>query len=496
MHHSFVFRADAGPGIGAGHVMRCLALAQRLNDAGHYSSFACRQETVESLPALARSGMPILKLSCSEYDEPEQLHQFWNSRGIRPFLVVDHYDRGKDFEKLCKPWTQKILVFEDLPVRIHDCDLLLDASPTASIEDYDGLVPKKCQILTGPKYALIRQEFLAIKKRSLIFRHDMNDRLIRVFVSFGSVDGKRMLLPTLKVLREKQVGVDVAVGRAAPHLELIRQMTEAQLGEAKLHIDTDSVAELMASADIGIGAGGITALERCVVGLPSLICCAADNQRRNIDALSKIGAALAIDAKAGFEKILNSSLKYLQDNISERINMAYKAASICDGLGALRVLLACIGGMSTQYGQMITFRPAEYSDAKLIYTWQSSDNMRIYFRNPQIPAWNEHKKWLKEKLLQHQSILLIVLADCVPAGLLRLEPFDERYAQKEISILIAPEHQGKGIAGVSLSLAEAVFPGIGFFAEVLPDNLGSHQLFSKAGYNQKSETWFFRSPRL
>ena len=42
----------------------------------------------------------------------------------------------------------------------------------------------------------------------------------------------------------------------------------------------DNLAPLMFDADLAIGSGGMTAWERCVLGLPTLLVTAAENQRR------------------------------------------------------------------------------------------------------------------------------------------------------------------------------------------------------------------------
>ena len=42
-----VFRADASGLLGGGHVMRCLAIARALSDAGWHCGFACNEEAAD-----------------------------------------------------------------------------------------------------------------------------------------------------------------------------------------------------------------------------------------------------------------------------------------------------------------------------------------------------------------------------------------------------------------------------------------------------------------
>jgi len=60
-----VFRADASPALGSGHVMRCLALADALITRGWRIGFACSPETLTTVPQLGMATLDILVIDAS-----------------------------------------------------------------------------------------------------------------------------------------------------------------------------------------------------------------------------------------------------------------------------------------------------------------------------------------------------------------------------------------------------------------------------------------------
>src|SRR5438105_9791110 len=150
-----VFRCDASPRIGAGHVMRCLALAEMLGDAGWRVLFAVGSETVSIATTLAASGFGIHVINDANH-EPELLGEA--AAGQADLLVVDHYERDAPFERKCRSFARKVMVLDDATGRDHDCDILVDAA-AGTAEPYSGHVPASTRVLTGSGYALVRRSF-------------------------------------------------------------------------------------------------------------------------------------------------------------------------------------------------------------------------------------------------------------------------------------------------------------------------------------------------
>lgn len=490
-----IFRADAAAPIGGGHVMRCLALADALAEMGWRCGFASRSKSVATVPALAAAPYERLELDCDENDEAAALAARWPD-GC-DLLVVDHYGLDATFERACRPWARRIMAIDDLADRSHDCDLLLDQTPHRIVSDYGGLIPKNCRTLFGPHYALLRPQFPEMRYAALARRRD-RPFLERLFVCLGVTDSGGATLRVLDGIAESglDVEVDVALGSGAPHLEAVcSKATQIPL-PVHVHVDTDEIAALMAGADIAIGAGGISSWERCCLGLPTIMFVTAENQRKVAVALDAAGAVrLAGDAGPSTAANVAAGLAELARNAAGRRAMAAAAAALCDGLGATRVMMEAHADFVDRDGVLVRLRPTTMADGEIMLAWQRHPQTRKHFRNPAVPGVDEHFAWLTGKLRDPRSLLNIILRGDAPAGVLRFDRRgEEGEVAYEISILVAPEFQGRGVAEAALALGRLLLPEETFRAEVFPRNAASKALFRSAGFRE-SHGQFICVPR-
>lgn len=158
-----LFRCDGSPAIGAGHLTRCLAIAEALVQAGWRVAFIVNEEATSLAPSLA-TGAFALRIVNRGDDEVETLRL--EARDIAELLVVDHYERDAGFESVCRSFVRKILVLEDGTGRDHDCDILVDAA-AVDPDIYIGHLPPWARMLTGPTYALVRRAFVEKRPEAL-----------------------------------------------------------------------------------------------------------------------------------------------------------------------------------------------------------------------------------------------------------------------------------------------------------------------------------------
>jgi UDP-2,4-diacetamido-2,4,6-trideoxy-beta-L-altropyranose hydrolase len=203
--------------------------------------------------------------------------------------VVDHYGLDLAWERAMRDFVKRIWVIDDLVDRLHDCDVLLNQNLMEELEQrYLHKVPSTCRLFLGPAHALIRPEIIQAGKAARTRR-----TLSSILISFGSSDPtketekalKALTLPEFRELKR----IDVVVGLSNPQKERIERLCAAY-SHIKFHCQTEQMANLMAEADIAVGAGGVTAWERCIVGLPTLQISVAENQLEASRLLYKAGA--------------------------------------------------------------------------------------------------------------------------------------------------------------------------------------------------------------
>lgn len=305
-----IFRADAGLTIGTGHVMRCLTLANALAQSGAVCTFLCRPHKGHLLDRIAAEGHKVIVLPALG-DAPFMLpkdgpvHAGWLGVSWKQdaqdcldalgetrsdWLVIDHYALDQDWERAMHSHYERLFVIDDLADRAHICDMLLDQNLGRKAEDYDGLVPEKCQRFIGPMHALLRPEFAANRAASLARR--VGGKLKSVLITMGGIDAHNATGAVLQAMAEidstHDLQVKIVMGRAAPHLERVRALLPTLPFNAHLRVDVHNMAALMRDADLAIGAAGSTSWERCCLGLPCLMLSMADNQ---------LEAARALDAE-------------------------------------------------------------------------------------------------------------------------------------------------------------------------------------------------------
>jgi UDP-2,4-diacetamido-2,4,6-trideoxy-beta-L-altropyranose hydrolase len=497
-----LIRVDSSLQIGSGHVARCLALAGGLRAQGAEVVFASRPLPGHMLEKVSEAGFCLYLLPTPSTDALAEDDNFWfggvgwqldaiqtadcaqHIVGHIDWLLVDHYGIDHRWEQLLRPCTHRIAVIDDLANRFHDCDLLIDSNlQAADLDRYQSLLPVGCVRLLGPRYVPLREEF-AQQRTSLRVRDGELRRLLVFFGGMDASDQTSMALQAIADMESPAIETDVVVGGTNPRRESIQQF--CLLHPAfHYHCQTNDMAQLMASADLAIGAGGTTTWERCTLGLPSVVVTVADNQIPATLEMARQGRVFYLGQHGTVQqKTLTHLLESLRTMPHWLTLQTARGMELVDGLGLQRVL-------HSFSLPLLGLRAATLEDCQRVYDWRNDPQTRSVSHNAQPIPYGTHAQWFSQALDNPSRILLIGLAEGQAVGVLRYD-LGERKAI--VSINLAPERRGQGLGAPLLRQGSLWMqehqPGVReIHAEILAGNDASQAIFVDAGYKPSFSTW-------
>lgn len=492
-----VFRVDASTQMGIGHFMRCLTLAESLRERGAQIQFVCREHTGNLITLLQQKAMPVTVLPApavsdtasgenyaawlgvTQAEDAEQTIKALS--GEKPdWLVVDHYGLDVEWEQRLRPHTNRLMVIDDLANRHHDCDVLLDQNYSAEGERrYAGLVPDTCKLLVGPRYALLRPEYAAYRKTL----RTREGQVARVLVFFGGSDPQNATGLALEALSHpdlKHLDVDVVIGTNNPHREALVKKA-AEMAQATIYGSRPHLADLMAQADLAIGAGGATIWERMCLGLPSVVISIAENQRPASEALAE---AKLIHYAGHFSDIKTDGLTQL---LKQQIHATEKLAELSiqnrlqvDGLGALRLVeVLCPSDINE-----IRLRPAHEGDIVGYYNWANEPEVRKNSVNTHAIAWATHQAWFTNKLHDVNSRLFVLEAAALPVGQIRFDRYaDEARIDYSLDVIVRGRGWGPRLVALGAVLMQNIEP-VKLRGDVKTGNEVSSAVFLRMGFTE------------
>ena len=331
------FRVDSSFELGFGHLNRCLIFAEIFQKKKFKVHFICKNLRGNLTDEIKKRGFNIhliknLKNSIySDYQNTRKILKKYEDD--TSYLVIDNYDWNKKYENRLRTVVKKIIVIDDLANREHDCDLILDQNFYVDFKHrYDKLVPKNCQKLLGPKYILLRKEFLTSRKKTKI------SRLKKIFISFGGQDISNETIKVLRAIKNTKLEyetINFIIRKPNKNLKRLKDISKEMNG-IKIFTVKNKISKIMENSDLSIGAGGSMTWERAYLGIPSIVSILSKNQLEITNTMEKKGCIYnmgwAKDVKiSDYEKI------FQKIKIKELNTMSRKNKKLVDGRGISRI---------------------------------------------------------------------------------------------------------------------------------------------------------------
>lgn len=485
----FAFRADSSGTIGSGHIVRCATLAGVLRDRGADIIFVCRELPEHLAVWLQSLGFYVAHIKSSQEPICEESDAKLTRDALEELapvdcLVVDHYGLGMEWEQALRSLAKNVLVIDDFDHRSHDCDFLLNQNYRTSNRSSPKTRQKNSpELLLGPKFALVRPEFSALRTN----RRHRSGAVKRILVCFGGGDPKNFSEAVLSALAATDAPlehIDIVVGYASPHIDdLVRRYRDN--AHIEFHSHVDNMAELLDSADLAIGAGGTMTWERACLGVPSIVFGIVDNQHGALAALIEDGFLVGVPEMTHPDaSLIASCLQSTIGNAPMLRGLSRRIETLVDGRGAQRVA-------DVLFPAPLNFRNADINDAESMLSWRNDPHVREKSLDSKKVSASEHRAWLKRTLEDPKRDLLIAECDGSPIGVVR---FDVDEDEATISVYRVPNSK-EGRYGLVRCATEWIHEHrpqiLRVIAHILDDNASSLAAFRGAGYRDAERVMIY-----
>ncbi len=302
-----VISAAGGRTVGAGHVMRSMAVAEAAVAVGHAVVLAADLADLCWVePWVCELGLELV----APTRDVASLARLAGSRGAEAVLV-DSYGIGEAVEAV-----------HDAEHGRREADIVIDyqLEAQAEVRPHDG----STTILRGVAFAPIRAQVRALASG---LSPPLARNVTRAAVVMGGTD-----VSSLEgLVRDALTALRVDVMPVERGLSAIKRLAEAEAV---------------------VSAAGVSAYELCHLGIPTAVVLAADNQSGNYDALVQAAVVRGL----GTSREITARPDLFQDRLQEwfgdpaaRDSQARRARELVDGRGAHRIVAALTAAVSSRW---------------------------------------------------------------------------------------------------------------------------------------------------
>ncbi len=317
-------RADGGPKIGYGHIVRTGSLASELLRCGISTSYITT--TPESVKEICPDGIQIHQIP--EENESEAVIECLRTRDIDT-IVTDLYGIDQQYQKNLSEVTETVAVIQGDARHELYCDILINGHVFAQAIEYNwaGEEPKWC---LGPEYLLLREEFSNVQRPNVVFRENAE----RAIILMGGSDVNNRTPEVMEVFHNIDISVDVIIGPGYNNMNKIENAADKFNCRWNIHHTPSNISELMFKADFAVTALGTTTYELIATNTPVIGLLEAENQLPVARALSKQNLGTVIWKNEMLYKAVDNMIS----NSELRREMWEKYNRLIDGNGTTRVV--------------------------------------------------------------------------------------------------------------------------------------------------------------
>lgn len=316
-------RADGGPAIGYGHLVRTAALATELLERNH--SVLYFTTTPQSIREVCPSAVEVIELSTA--DDGAECARELRSEKIHA-VVTDSYHVVSQYQQELSESVETVAVFQASDEYTLNCDILINSHLFALELEYDYVGPEPLWCL-GVDYCLLREEFNQFAQNEPRWR----ETAAKALIIMGGSDVNNITPEAMRAFDGCNLSVDVIIGPGYTNHEEIERTAETVNCNFSLHNNPSNLAELMFEADFAVSALGTTVYELLATNTPIVGISQAENQKRIARMIHQRDLGIIVDSKTD----IREGVKQYTTESRTRWKVFHKYQGLIDGNGPKRV---------------------------------------------------------------------------------------------------------------------------------------------------------------
>jgi spore coat polysaccharide biosynthesis predicted glycosyltransferase SpsG len=340
---SVLFRCDASPSIGLGHVVRCMALADELRGKHDVDvSFAMRSNPLAS-EMVGREPYPVLEAPGGEFDQSAWLNECVHHSRAGAVFVDVRDDLSKAALDSLSARGIVIATLEDLSDRRFAADMAFyPPVPQVRRIDWAGF---RGQLCVGWEWIILRSQFA----REFSDRHNSE---LSLLIAMGGSDPAGLTLKAVRAVDriDPRLGSDfeatIIVGAGFCHRSALVELLGRSQRKFMVREDVSDMSSVMADADLAICSFGMTAYELAATGVPSVYVCLSEDHAESASALvsAGMGVSVGVDDSGTETRVVDAAGRLLADR-ELRDRMSSCARILVDGRGTSRIAELLVNAM-------------------------------------------------------------------------------------------------------------------------------------------------------
>lgn len=320
-------RADGGPEIGYGHLIRSNALTEEVIAHGHSVTVA----TTTPRPVEDVFPNAVESVELPARDDPEPLVEWLH--GASPDVVfTDAYPIDTEYQRAVRDHVPLAVLQDDARHAIC-ADVFVNGNLYAAALDYE-FVGEEPDTHLGTDYVLLRSEIRDRAAADPPWREHPD----RAIITMGGSDTAGLTPTVIRAFDGFDLHVDAVVGPGCSTKQErnVRRAASDSSADVRVIRNPSNFVELMTQADFAVSTASSTTYELLALGTPIVSIPVADNQEPIAAALRNRKAATVLEREDGGRALWSAIKEYVIDS-ELRKKRQNRGLKLVDGKGVERI---------------------------------------------------------------------------------------------------------------------------------------------------------------